>query len=83
MEVFKYYILRENKMANINNQVKKISSELLKTCVNSSDYYNLAAEYFGPFLYGFTHWLYSSVNQKKYSKIFFLSARWIYNETGI
>ena len=60
-------------MANINNQVKKISSELLKTCVNSSDYYKFGAEYFGPFLYGFTHWLYSSVNQKKYSKIFFLS----------
>lgn len=73
MEVFKYYVLRERKMANINNQVKKISSELLKTCVNSSDYYKFGAEYFGPFLYGFTHWLYSSVNQKKYSKIFFLS----------
>ena len=40
---------------------------------NHSSYYQFGYDTFGPFLFGFSRWLYSNVSCKDYNKVFFFS----------
>lgn len=60
-------------MKKTEQKIREISSEIILNQQEATDYYRFGAEYFGLFLYGYTHWLYSSIQKENYSKIFFLS----------
>ena len=53
--------------------IQKISSKIFLEHSNSSNYYRFGVEVFGPFLYSYTYWLYSSIKKTKQLKVFFLS----------
>lgn len=61
------------KIKNVKKEINAVSSQILNHHLNVSDNYKFGIEYFGPFLYGYTRWLYSSIKEKNYEKIFFLS----------
>ena len=45
-----------------------------KTSVkNLSPYYQFGIDYFGPFLYGFTKWLYTSLKKAQIHRVYFFS----------
>lgn len=56
-----------------NNKVNKITEMILKNEAGVSDYYKFGVDYFGPFLYGYTKWLYDSLEKEKFKKVFFFS----------
>ena len=41
--------------------------------IGASDYYKFGVDCFGPFLYGYTKWLYHSLEKEKFKKVFFFS----------
>lgn len=58
---------------NFDDKIENIKMTLCVKENDPSEYYKFGVEYFGPFLYGFARWLYSSVKTKNYDKIFFFS----------
>lgn len=52
---------------------KKKIKNILPCKESYSDYYHFGWEYFGPFLYGYTRWLYRSIRNIHVDKVFFFS----------
>ena len=71
------------KIKNVKKEINAVSSQILNHHLNVSDNYKFGIEYFGPFLYGYTRWLYSSIKEKNYEKIFLLIKRRFYDEKSI
>lgn len=53
--------------------IQGISTKINNGYPKKSLNYKFGSEYFGPFLYGYVSWFYTSIKNKEYTKIFFLS----------
>ena len=60
-------------MSKEKERLNQIVFEVLKEKLDASDYYKFGVKYFGPFLYGYTNWLYNSIKRNNYKKVFFFS----------
>ncbi|MGN8754264.1 hypothetical protein [Blautia sp. HCP3S3_C4] len=60
-------------MYKVNSEIKKSIVEIVAKHKNNDKYFMFGLEYFGPFLYGYTNWLYKEINHSGCDKIFFFS----------
>lgn len=60
-------------MCSEEKLLKQIISKVSSVKVGRTGYYNFGFEYFGPFLYGYTSWLYNSIQKEQFEKVFFFS----------
>lgn len=60
-------------MNSEKKKIEKFTKNLLIDIPHISQYYNWGIRYFGPFLYGYTHWLYHSAMKSQCKRLFFFS----------
>ena len=61
--------MKNQYVGSLKQYIKKFSQDIK----SYSDYYKFGFERFGPFLYGYTNWLYKKIVKSGCKKVFFFS----------